>query len=490
MNFLFLECYSGKNIRSQVIKHILEAIPCQNAYIVDSVIPPLPLNSETSINFYDFNNIIDGSYIDVEWSKIPPIDPELRNDFFEIESEFCGLSERLSYSDNTVFRKEKYFEYYKKTLVNPFFKGNLEYSERLDIYLKHLRFWNHFLSNNEIDTIIYLDNAPHLGYDLIIYELAKKKKIRCVFDALGVLPSYKVFVNDYKLLNNNLSNWSIIQEKISEFKSKDFIDEWNRLNSETQQQLPRKSEIIIRNQDKIIKKKYWRNKLKKIKISKNYLNIHFWQFQFKLKDYRYFNNVLLNFYDVNCSTPKFSIDKYIYVPLHYQPEMTTAPMGGMYANQLLMIQQLAYYLPKDCFLYIKEHPRQTFKNRTIHFYGEILKISNAKLISKEINSFELMDNALAVATVTGTAGWEGLFKNKPFLMFGYHVYQFAPGVLPIRTNTDCKDAINKVMGGEIKINKQDLKKFMLAYENISVKYDQENNLEEFTKTLISNIMQY
>lgn len=69
-------------------------------------------------------------------------------------------------------------------------------------------------------------------------------------------------------------------------------------------------------------------------------------------------------------------EKFIYVPLHMQPELTTCPLGGQFADQLLMVRMLSAHLPKGYRLYVKEHPdqlRHTLTHpsaRSAEFYDE------------------------------------------------------------------------------------------------------------------------
>ena len=48
-----------------------------------------------------------------------------------------------------------------------------------------------------------------------------------------------------------------------------------------------------------------------------------------------------------------------------------------------------------------------------------------------IDSFPLIANSKAVATVTGTVGWEAMVRRKPVLVFGLSWYEKYAGVLKI-----------------------------------------------------------
>ncbi len=175
---------------------------------------------------------------------------------------------------------------------------------------------------------------------------------------------------------------------------------------------------------------------------------------------------LFGFYANNVVEPDLSC-KYIYVAPHYQPEATTMPLAGAFSNQLLIVQMLAYCVPDDVLIYVKEHPRQDIRCRSIRYYQDMVTIPNVRLISRNFNTFELTNHALAVATATGTVGWEALFKGKPVLMFGSYVYQYAPGVLQVKTLEDCKKAICKIIHEDFKPNLNELKLFLKAIDENS-----------------------
>ena len=54
-----------------------------------------------------------------------------------------------------------------------------------------------------------------------------------------------------------------------------------------------------------------------------------------------------------------------------------------------------------------------------------------QLISQNIDSFDLIDNSIAVATITGQSGWEALTNKKPVIYFGDVWYKGAPGSINI-----------------------------------------------------------
>jgi hypothetical protein len=70
--------------------------------------------------------------------------------------------------------------------------------------------------------------------------------------------------------------------------------------------------------------------------------------------------------------------------------------------------------------------------------------------------------------VTGTAGWEALFAEKPVLLFGYFFYQYASGVFTIDTVEDAKSAVNKIVEG-FRPTVRDLRRFHRAVQDTAVR---------------------
>jgi hypothetical protein len=124
-------------------------------------------------------------------------------------------------------------------------------------------------------------------------------------------------------------------------------------------------------------------------------------------------------------------DRFVYVPLHMQPELTSSGMGGphgRYADQAALIEQLSQWLPKDVWIYVKDNPKQTSMQRGPLFYRRLAALPNVRLIRGDFPSRSLIAKSIGVATTTGTAGWEALFMGKPVLAFGNAWYLGFPGV--------------------------------------------------------------
>ena len=175
--------------------------------------------------------------------------------------------------------------------------------------------------------------------------------------------------------------------------------------------------------------------------------------------------------------------KFIFIPLHYQPEASTSPKGDVFVYQSLMIEMISNSIRNsDWIIYIKEHPYQnpTF-GRDKNFYSEINKLSNVFFLKNNVDQKKLLIRSKAVGIVTGTMGLEAIANEVPVLCFGNVYYKFFEGVFAIETIDDLSYAINKIKRG-YKVNSVDL---IDSFKKIPKNYFQGYSNYEFEK--VSNI---
>lgn len=119
---------------------------------------------------------------------------------------------------------------------------------------------------------------------------------------------------------------------------------------------------------------------------------------------------------------------FIYFPLHLQPEMTTDTLGLLFGDQLRCLEALSAAVPDDTLIYAKENPLQTTYMREESFFHRLRNLSNVRYVSTQVPSFELISKCRALATVTGTAGWEAALMLKGVVCFGRAWFLPLPGV--------------------------------------------------------------
>ncbi len=120
-------------------------------------------------------------------------------------------------------------------------------------------------------------------------------------------------------------------------------------------------------------------------------------------------------------------EKYVFFPLHFQPEMTTLVLGPYAVNQIAVVENLAKTLPIDHRLYVKEH-KASLGRREMGYYRRLRAIPNVRLISPYADSHDLILQSSAVCVISSTVGWEALLYEKPVISMGDVFYNAYDGV--------------------------------------------------------------
>lgn len=365
-------------------------------------------------------------YVGVDWSTISPLDEVLVEAMRPCEVVFLEMVSRLEW------------------------KRSISYSVRKQWYLRHLQFWNDYLEKRHINLYIAAW-LPHEIPDIVIYYLCKLKNIPVLYFHTSSIRDNSFAEHDIEKSAEQIGKR--YEELLQEYHSvtdpkqiplgEDFAKRFNALSEPSGQKPPVES---------VKRLTYWGNVQRMIRTAPmsalRFLGGYLTPGGLKraLEGIRRSRMIRArdSFYDAHAIDPDFS-KKFVYLPLHFQPEASTVPMGGAFSNQSLVAALLNAHLPDDVLIYVKEHPRaSSWLARTVPMYEELLAMKKVRFLKRSADTFALRENCVAVATVTGTAGFEGLFRGKPVLLFGSRFYQYARGVHRIRTTEDMKAAIRSV----------------------------------------------
>tara|TARA_R110001599_G_scaffold191782_1_gene386803 strand:- start:10797 stop:12170 length:1374 start_codon:yes stop_codon:yes gene_type:complete len=142
--------------------------------------------------------------------------------------------------------------------------------------------------------------------------------------------------------------------------------------------------------------------------------------------------------------------KFVTFYLHYQPERTTLPEGGVYNQQFVAIRLLRLLLPSEISIIVREHP-STFRNsfslstRSELFYSRIASLDNVHWCPLELDSFKVLDGSLFISTITGTVATEASMRGKCTLYFGDADYQGMHGTYPIQDVLDNQNLLPQII---------------------------------------------
>lgn len=107
---------------------------------------------------------------------------------------------------------------------------------------------------------------------------------------------------------------------------------------------------------------------------------------------------------------------FVFLGLHKQPEASVDVFGRYYEDQLLNIRNLWRALPEGWNLLIKEHTN-AIGDRPRKFYKAIKRLAGVHLVHEKTNSYEMIQQAALVATITGTIAYEAALMQVPSVTF-------------------------------------------------------------------------
>jgi len=379
-------------------------------------------------------------------------------------------------------------------------------SDRQNYFYRLLGHWLYVIEKYEIDIIIY-SVIPHRVFDFVLYIAAKMKNIPTIMFQMSIFDGYIFLIDNIWTIpknmiddvNNtdNIQNYSKnIYEEILPYIEKVKYDKYDEAKPSYMKNIEVKDKssnyhhrILTFIKDRLLKildevNSYhvqYENIPEKSKIT----YIHYKWLQYKTKKYlRFMENHYKNIIDEIKKN-----EKYVFVALHYQPEETTNPSGGLWENQFLMLLILDSILPKDITIIVKEHKVQFNINeegataRTVNYYKQILDISNRiKFVSVDANPFELIDNALITITITGTIAWESAIRGTPAIVFGRVWYEGMPGIMRVSNNEEFEKAIKLFLDSNYKI---DYNKILIYHKKltkylIKAKFYKQDNIESIS----------
>lgn len=413
--------------------------------------------SEVEFEFFNYFKFFSTAFSDEEISNLPAVDKELLDIHKDMEIECLFNEERIGRNNGfgwngkeIVFDKELIFDSYNKYFYQVERKTTLE---RFRDFRYQLAYWNNFFDTNQID-LIFHRVATHMPFDRVITSIANYKRIKfyylqncSIIDRSFVIDNdlngfYENLQNKYdKFLNTfdgdftfkNDDSFNKEYDRITKSEGVDFIPKYEIIN--TKNRLAKKS-LKYKFKNKVLKKRNLKNFISLVSIDK--LMFSFLNKKKEKNRVRIIKKYFTNKIDLNTTN-------YFYYPLHFQPEETSCPRGGRYADQLLIVKLISECLPDDYKLIVKDHPQQTNLHRPIWFYKEISLQKNVILASTSVESKELIENSKAIVTISGTAAWEGFGKGKSAILFGTHPNQVYKYAYKVNNKKECLNAIDLIL---------------------------------------------
>jgi hypothetical protein len=164
---------------------------------------------------------------------------------------------------------------------------------------------------------------------------------------------------------------------------------------------------------------------------------------YKISFRRWFSDFIfrkvLRVYD---SELRFESSKiFVVYPLHFYPEASTSVMAKYYdGNEMNVIKNLAFSLPNNARLVVKEH-KSNVGNNSLNFYKRVKQLPNTILLDPFYDLRGNIEKFDAVVTLTSTVGFEALTKSVPVYVLGEVFYQNYPGCKKIISYADLENSL-------------------------------------------------
>lgn len=364
------------------------------------------------------------------------------------------------------------------------------------IYYKYLKYWYGVLTTRKLDAVISAE-IPHKSFQFVLYGLCKLLKIRFIIMTPTIGARY-IVIDDIEGYQRLREQWE--REKEKNVRIEDLSEDlrayykkqldvcadatphymkkgvarvgdfrWKRPNLTSFVKhlksftLPQVTYRYVNQYVRYLTRSREITELEPFRYSGFALGV-------KARRWKRIKNALRRKYESLQSTADFS-KKFVYFPLHIQPECTTSAMGDVFVDQILALDILSFCLPDDWVIYVKENPGQWIGPR-MHagrfngYYDEILKRRNVRLVPVSTSTYDLIKNTQAVASITGTACWEAVLRGKPAFVFGHVWHMYCEGVFRVDGEESAMEAFAKITSG-YKPDSQKVLNYLVALDKIS-----------------------
>lgn len=390
--------------------------------------------------------------VNVAW-PLPPLDPKLLIELASSESIALHMMDRMDIASGSGFTHD----------------------QRRRHYYRLLRYWLGALDALKPDLIVF-SISPHIVFDYVLFALARHLGIATVmFERVGI-PGWVFPIDSFTQGSDALRSALKVRPRADASELPGDFQKWFVSSTKGQADMPanykkklaryglqgraampplaRAMFYEVRRAINLLRKYRFGPMLNSYLRSEAYPYERAGWTETLLARIRglVLKRSLMRRYDALCQPLKPDQD-YVFLALHYQPERATVPLGGVFGDQTLIVDMLAKTLPQDWKLYVKEHPWQLQPfgwgemQRSKEFYDTIAGYPNVVLVSRDVDTSELVSRSKAVATVTGSVGWDALCSGIPVLVFGAAWYRDCAGASRISSQTELVAALQDMRSG-------------------------------------------
>jgi len=332
-----------------------------------------------------------------------------------------------------------------------YFPKSFRYRKRL--WRESIRYWLAYFAQNKT-TALFHGCTPHNLADYTCFHVAKYLGIPTLLVGHTMINDYVIVRNDYREVEKipagfkpGAINEHLQQSALSESKVLKLVVQKNDAKTGAKNVAQDKSKVDLHRALQRVKRAIFKAPKFTASLAMNGTFPATVRRTLKKKNYFDYKSRQKQ-HDELAVTPDLA-QKYVYFAMHLQPERTSTPEAEMFEDHLLAVNILAQALPKGWKLYVKENPRQFskinfikgFHQRDVSDYRDILNNPNVQIISQQIPSKDVIKNAQAVSTLSGSVGWEALRAGKPVIIFANAWYAACESAYRVENVEQAKAAI-------------------------------------------------
>ena len=311
------------------------------------------------------------------------------------------------------------------------YNSTFSFDELLTIFqktfLKIESFFNTFSPN------IIIGSTPSTLGEYIIITIAKKRNIKII------IPRHTKIKNRFTVVDNLNESFPKIKlsfdkkdfDTTSKEEAFDYIQEFNRKRGVIYEGSIKRGNYLLKNLvkfilafPKLLVKEYIVKKIKGVDLHGRGNDIYKLFLIGIAKDFRaifypfFYKKTFKNLKEIKS-------DKYLFFPLHSEPEVAITLFSKGFYNQIELIREISFNLPVGYKLMVNEHPRNIGK-RKIGFYKKISSIPNVSMANFNVNTYDLIENSSLVIVLSGFVGFESALLKKPVIALGNANYKILP----------------------------------------------------------------
>lgn len=359
---------------------------------------------------------------------------------------------------DSILRELLECEHYFLTITDRTQTKPRSVTSRRHLFRDLVSFWLSYLERRKDLDVVWFESTPHMGWDLVLFYVARMLGRRTSILARTLLDDRVYFHDDFRTelpivlpAGNTAELEAMAGSELVALvgRSSSWLEMSQRYNAQAlrQESLVERAKVrvhtIIKMAQSLVKPAEF--------LSATAGDEPMLAAEMRMREiaFRRELRALKRCYD-SLARPASLDGPFIYFSMHYQPERTSQPEALLFDDHLLAIDLIARSLPPGWRVLVKEHPRQfglypaVLRRRHARKqldYAQIAALANVQIVPVDTPSGALIDACRLTATLTGTAGWEGLLAGKPSLVFGPSWYSRCRSVTIVRSQTDVMDAI-------------------------------------------------